>query len=92
MIDGNHLEFYSRYQDLFFPETFIGEDGQFRYKIFVNGYVKSGQNDSIKFFYLKIIRKCIIFVAHKEIKPQKPCFSKVSVAFTIIPIQWLRVA
>lgn len=44
LIDGNHLEFYSRYQDLVFPETFIGEDGQFRYKVFVNGYAKSGQN------------------------------------------------
>ena len=44
LIDGNHLEFYSRFHGLVFPETFIGEDGQFRYKVFVNGYAKPGQN------------------------------------------------
>ena len=44
LIDGNHLEFYSRSHGLVFPETFIGEDGQFRYKVFVNGYAKPGQN------------------------------------------------
>ena len=41
LIDGNHLEFYSRFHGLVFPETFIGEDGQFRYKVFVNGYAKN---------------------------------------------------
>lgn len=30
LIDGNHLEFYSRSHGLVFPETFIGEDGQLR--------------------------------------------------------------
>ena len=44
LIDGNHLEFYSRFHGLVFPETFIGEDGQYRYKVFVNGYAKPGQN------------------------------------------------
>lgn len=44
LIDGNHIEFYSRFHGLVFPETFIGEDGQYRYKVFVNGYAKPGQN------------------------------------------------
>ena len=44
LIDGNHLEFYSRFYDVLFPQTFIGEDGQFQYKVFVNGYAKPGQN------------------------------------------------
>lgn len=44
LIDGNHLEFYSRFSNSIFPETFIGEDGQFQYKVFVNGYQRPGQN------------------------------------------------
>lgn len=48
LIDGNHLEFYSRFHGLVFPETFIGEDGQYRYKVFVNGYAKPGQNRVIE--------------------------------------------
>ena len=30
LIDGNYLEFYSRFHGLVFPETFIGEDGQYK--------------------------------------------------------------
>ncbi len=44
LIDGNYLEFYSRFHGLVFPETFIGEDGQYKYKVFVNGYAKPGRN------------------------------------------------
>lgn len=49
LIDGNHLEFYSRFHGLIFPETFIGEDGQYRYKVFVNGYAKPGQNRTLDY-------------------------------------------
>ena len=49
LIDGNHLEFYSRFHGLVFPETFIGEDGQYRYKVFVDGYSKPGQNRIIDY-------------------------------------------
>ena len=44
LIDGNHIEFYSRFLGTVFPETFIGEDGQYGYKVFVNGSAKPGQN------------------------------------------------
>ena len=44
LIDGNHIEFYSRFHGTVFPETFIGEDGQYGYKVFVNGSAKPGQN------------------------------------------------
>ena len=40
LIDGNHLEFYRRFHGLVFPETFIGEDGQFRYKVFVKDLIR----------------------------------------------------
>lgn len=49
LIDGNYLEFYSRFHGLVFPETFIGEDGQFQYKVFVNGHTKSGQNRILEY-------------------------------------------
>lgn len=44
LIDGNHIEFYSRFHGTVFPETFIGEDGHYGYKVFVNGSAKPGQN------------------------------------------------
>lgn len=47
LIEGNHLEFYSRFHGLVFPETLIGEDGKFKYKVFVNGYAKPGQNRTL---------------------------------------------
>lgn len=38
LIEGNHVEFYSRYQSFVFPgETFVGGDGHHGYKVFVNG-------------------------------------------------------
>lgn len=44
LIDGNHIEFYSRYHGEVFPTTFVGSDGEYRYKIFVNGASKSSNN------------------------------------------------
>ena len=37
IIDGNLIEFYSRYHGEVFPTTFIGGDGEHGYKVFVNG-------------------------------------------------------
>lgn len=37
IIDGNHVEFYSRFHGEVFPCTFIGSDGQYGYKVFVKG-------------------------------------------------------
>jgi hypothetical protein len=44
IVDGNHIEFYSRFWGEVFPSTFIGNDGQYSYKIFVNG--NSNLNDN----------------------------------------------
>ena len=49
LIEGNHVEFYSRFPHSVFPETFIGEDGQYTYKVFVNGYSSPGQSQSIEY-------------------------------------------
>lgn len=49
LIEGNHIEFYSRFHGSVFPETFIGEDGQYRYKVFVNGSAKPGQNRVVEY-------------------------------------------
>lgn len=49
LIDGNHIEFYSRFHGIFFPAAFIGEDGRFSYKIFVNGQTNSKQNKIIDY-------------------------------------------
>ncbi len=48
VIDGNNIEFYSRFYEPTFPTTFIGSDGQFSYKIFVNGITNGGQNRTIE--------------------------------------------
>lgn len=37
IIDGNSIEFYSRFHGAVFPTTFVGNDGEFNYKVFVNG-------------------------------------------------------
>lgn len=37
LIDGNHIEFNSRFDISPFKETFFGEDGQNNYKVFVEG-------------------------------------------------------
>ena len=48
IIDGNNIEFYSRFYEPAFPTTFIGSDGQFSYKVFVNGITNDGQNRTIE--------------------------------------------
>lgn len=48
IIDGNNIEFYSRFYEPAFPTTFIGSDGQFSYKVFVNGITNGGQNRTIE--------------------------------------------
>ena len=49
IIDGNHIEFYSRFHGIVFPTSFIGEDGQFSYKDFVNGQERIGTNKIIDY-------------------------------------------
>jgi len=44
LIDGNSIEFYSRFHGEVFPTTFIGSYGQYRYKVFVNGSTKPSSN------------------------------------------------
>lgn len=44
IIDGNSIEFYSRFHGEVFPTTFIGSDGEYRYKVFVNGSTKPSSN------------------------------------------------
>lgn len=44
IIDGNHIEFYSRFHGIIFPSTFIGSDGQYKYKVFVHGSSKPSNN------------------------------------------------
>lgn len=44
LIDGNSIEFYSRFHGEVFPTTFIGSDGEYRYKVFVNGSTKPSSN------------------------------------------------
>lgn len=44
LIDGNSIDFYSRFHGEIFPTTFIGNDGEYRYKVFVNGSKKSSSN------------------------------------------------
>lgn len=44
LIDANNIEFYSRFHGEVFPTTFIGSDGEYRYKVFVNGSTKSSNN------------------------------------------------
>ncbi|MBR5232938.1 MAG: hypothetical protein IKW03_01890 [Clostridia bacterium] len=41
IIDGNSVEFYSRFHGEVFPTTFIGNDGDRSYKVFVNGTARS---------------------------------------------------
>lgn len=44
LIDGNHIEFYSRFHGEIFPSAFIGNDGEYDYKVFVNGTSKQSDN------------------------------------------------
>lgn len=44
LINGNSIEFYSRFHGEVFPTTFIGSDGEYGYKVFVNGSTKPSSN------------------------------------------------
>lgn len=44
LIEGNHIEFYSRFHGEIFPVAFIGSDGENSYKVFVNGSSKASSN------------------------------------------------
>lgn len=47
IIDGNHIEFYSRFFVPPFKMAFIGEDGNNSYKVFVEGYTNGGNHKTI---------------------------------------------
>ena len=47
IIDGNNIEFYSRFHGEILPSTFIGSDGEYRYKVFTNGSSKPSSNRSL---------------------------------------------
>ncbi len=49
IIDGNSIEFYSRFYGEVFPTTYIGNDGQYSYKVFSNGSVKATNNRSLDY-------------------------------------------
>ena len=49
IIDNDHIEFYSRFHGIVFPTTFIGDDGKFSYKIFVDGQASIGNNRVISY-------------------------------------------
>lgn len=49
IIDGNSLEFYSRFHGEIFPATFIGNDGEYQYKVFVNGHTKPSKNRLLEY-------------------------------------------
>ena len=44
IIDGNNVEFYSRFYEEIFPCAFIGSNGQHRYKVFANGSSRPSGN------------------------------------------------
>lgn len=44
LIDGNHIEFYSRFHGVYSPVTLIGSDGEYSYKVFAKGYSKPSSN------------------------------------------------
>ena len=49
IIDGNHIEFYSRFGDSVFPEAFVGSDGNHSYKVFTHGLALPGKNRIIEY-------------------------------------------
>lgn len=49
IIDGNSIEFYSRFHSEVFPATFIGNDGEFNYKVFVNGSSRSSNKKTLEY-------------------------------------------
>lgn len=58
IIEGNNVEFYSRFHGEVLPCAFIGNDGQYNYKVFTNGSASIGNNkildyaSSHKVFYV----------------------------------------
>jgi len=48
IINGNNLEFYSRFDYACFPTTYIGKDQGYCYKFFSNGLSKPGINCLLK--------------------------------------------
>ena len=44
IIDGNYIEFYSRFGTSIFPENFVGNDGNHNYKVFTSGMAVPGNN------------------------------------------------
>lgn len=49
IIDGNLIEFYSRFHEVVFPSTYIGGDGEREYKVFVNGSAKHSERKSLDY-------------------------------------------
>ena len=49
LIDGNSIEFHSRFHGEIFPVTFIGNDGEYQYKVFTNGYTKPSGNRILEY-------------------------------------------
>lgn len=49
IIDGNHIEFYSRFHGESLSNTFIGNDGQYGYKVFVKGLAKASNNRILEY-------------------------------------------
>lgn len=49
LIDGNHIEFYSRFGEPVFPSTFIGSDGRYQYKVFAKGAAKPSNNRLLEY-------------------------------------------
>jgi len=47
IIDGNHIEFYSRIAGEIFPTAFIGSDGERHYKVFTKGSTDAGVNKTL---------------------------------------------
>lgn len=47
IIDGNHIEFYSRIAGEIFTTAFIGSDGERHYKIFTKGNTDTGVNKTL---------------------------------------------
>ena len=47
IIDGNHIEFHSRFFKPPFKIAFIGNDGNNSYKVFVQGYTNGGNHKTI---------------------------------------------
>lgn len=49
IIDGNLIEFYSRFHGEVFPSTYIGGDGERSYKVFVNGTARYSERRTLEY-------------------------------------------